>query len=105
VNNKKNSNSLNFLCCNNQSTASFFKDNSVSLGNLIGIKAGERRRLYFPNTLKFEETENKPLAKGSCSSDGNSKAQEGDMSCGICILSLFDPLLIKITKSKKNSRN
>ncbi|WJX52060.1 hypothetical protein P8452_38204 [Trifolium repens] len=88
-----------------ESTASFFKDNSVSLGNLIGIKAGERRRLYFPNTLKFEENENKPLAKGSCSSDGNSKAQEGDMSCGICILSLFDPLLIKITKSKKNSRN
>ncbi|CAJ2678672.1 unnamed protein product [Trifolium pratense] len=87
-----------------ESTASFFKDNSVSLGNLIGIKAGERRRLYFPNTLRFEENENKPLAKGSCSSDGT-KSQEGDMSCGICILSLLDPLLIKITKSKKNSRN
>ncbi|CAI8618263.1 unnamed protein product [Vicia faba] len=84
-----------------ESTASFFKDNSVSLGHLIGIRAGERSRLYFPNTIRFEEKENKPLARDSCSND-TSKSQEVDMFCGICIPSLLDPLLIKISKSKKN---
>ncbi|XP_058735446.1 uncharacterized protein LOC131607461 isoform X2 [Vicia villosa] len=87
-----------------ESTASFFKDNSVSLGHLIGIRPGDRKRLYFPNPLKFEEKENKPLAKVSCSND-TSKSQEVDMSCGVCVPSLLDPLLIKISKSKKNSRN
>ncbi|XP_013456960.2 uncharacterized protein [Medicago truncatula] len=81
-----------------ESTASFFKDNSVSLGHLIGIRAGEKRRLYFPKTLRFEERDKKPLQNGSTCSDDTSK-------CGICIPSLFDPLLIKISKSKKNSRN
>ncbi|CAL5213298.1 unnamed protein product [Lathyrus oleraceus] len=82
-----------------ESTASFFKDSSVSLGHLIGIRPGERKRLYFTNPLRLEEKEQKP-----CSND-TSKSQEVDMSCGICIPSLLDPLLIKISKSKKNLRN
>ncbi|XP_068496878.1 uncharacterized protein [Phaseolus vulgaris] len=76
-----------------KSTASFFQDNSVSLAQLIGIRAGERGRLYFPNSLRFEERKKK-LAKVSGS--GDSKV---DMSQAICI-----PLL-KIRKSKKSSRN
>ncbi|KAH9797112.1 hypothetical protein KPL71_005756 [Citrus sinensis] len=40
-----------------ESTASFFQDNSVSLGRLIGFKAGNRRSLYFPNAIRFEEHE------------------------------------------------
>ncbi|XP_061341519.1 uncharacterized protein LOC133287859 [Gastrolobium bilobum] len=84
-----------------ESTASFFQDKSVSLAQLIGIKPGERGRLYFPNTLRVEERKKK-LAKGSCS-DG-SKVQGMDMSRGICIPILLDTLL-KISKSKKSSRN
>ncbi|KAL9321185.1 hypothetical protein ACSQ67_013024 [Phaseolus vulgaris] len=84
---------LLLLFCNKKSTASFFQDNSVSLAQLIGIRAGERGRLYFPNSLRFEERKKK-LAKVSGS--GDSKV---DMSQAICI-----PLL-KIRKSKKSSRN
>ncbi|KAL5151142.1 hypothetical protein HKD37_13G037615 [Glycine soja] len=79
-----------------ESTASFFQDNSVSLAQLIGIRPGDRGRLYFPNSLRFEERKKK-LAKSS-GSDG-SKVQGMDMSRVICI-----PLL-KIRKCKKSSRN
>ncbi|QCD76786.1 hypothetical protein DEO72_LG1g407 [Vigna unguiculata] len=75
-----------------KSTASFFQDNSVSLAQLIGVRAGERGRLYFPNS-RFEERKKK-LAKAS-----TSDASKMDMSRVICI-----PLL-KIRKSKKSSRN
>ncbi|KAG4955965.1 hypothetical protein JHK84_041946 [Glycine max] len=79
-----------------ESTASFFQDNSVSLAQLIGIRPGDRGRLYYPNSLRFEERKKK-LAKSS-GSDG-SKVQGMDTSRVICI-----PLL-KIRKSKKSSRN
>ncbi|XP_027348345.1 uncharacterized protein LOC113859878 [Abrus precatorius] len=82
-----------------ESTASFFQDNSVSLGHLLGIRSGERERLY---SLRLEEKEKKTLAKGSCSDA--SKVQQVDMSRGICIPVLLDALF-KISKSKKSSRN
>ncbi|RHN71976.1 hypothetical protein MtrunA17_Chr2g0282681 [Medicago truncatula] len=84
-----------------ESTASFFKDNSVSLAQLIGFRSGDRERMYFPNSLRFEER-NKKLEKGSCSHD--SKVQGRDMSRVICIPVLLDTLL-KIRNSKKSSRN
>lgn len=90
-----------FFCCYNQSTASFFKDNSVSLAQLIGFRSGDRERMYFPNSLRFEE-KNKKLQKGSCSHD--SKVQGRDMSRVICIPVLLDTLL-KFRNSKKSSRN
>ncbi|KAK7369064.1 hypothetical protein VNO80_11098 [Phaseolus coccineus] len=79
-----------------ESTASFFQDNSVSLGHLIGLRAGEKGRLYFPNSLRIEEREEKTLAKGS-----SSEVKEEDMSRGICIPILLEALL-KISKSKKS---
>ncbi|KAL2344095.1 hypothetical protein Fmac_005380 [Flemingia macrophylla] len=83
-----------------ESTASFFQDNSVSLGYLIGLRPGEKGRLYFPNSLKLEEKrEKKTLAKGSCS-----KVKEVDMSHGICIPILLEALL-KISRSMKSSGN
>lgn len=92
------------MCWNNQSTASFFQDNSVSLGHLIGLRPGEKGRLYFPNTLRLEETEKKKtLANCSCSDDA-SKVKEVDMSRGICIPILLEALL-KISKCKKSSSN
>lgn len=90
-----------FFCGHNQSTASFFKDNSVSLAQLIGFRSGDRERMYFPNSLRFEER-NKKLEKGSCSHD--SKVQGRDMSRVICIPLLLDTML-KIRNSKKSSRN
>ncbi|CAJ1938460.1 unnamed protein product [Sphenostylis stenocarpa] len=54
-----------------ESTASFFQDNSVSLGHLIGLRAGEKGRLYFPNSLRIEEREEKTLANGSSSDDAS----------------------------------
>ncbi|CAL0309321.1 unnamed protein product [Lupinus luteus] len=84
-----------------QSTASFFQDKSVSLAQLIGFRAGDRRRLYIPNSLRIEESEKK-LAKGSCSDD--SKEQGVHISQCICIPILLDTL-VKIRKSKKNSKN
>ncbi|KAI4299423.1 hypothetical protein L6164_032888 [Bauhinia variegata] len=87
-----------------ESSASFFQDNSVSLGRLIGIRPGERRRggrLYFPNSLMFEEKE-MTLAKGSGSDD--SKLRRVDMSRGVCIPLILGALL-KITRNKKSSKN
>ncbi|XP_025690152.1 uncharacterized protein [Arachis hypogaea] len=89
-----------------QSTASFFQDKSVSLGRLIGIRGGERGRLYLPNTLRFEDTsEKKTLGDASCSDSSNSKVQEVDVAEGICIPTLLDVLLRISTKTKRTSRN
>ncbi|XP_061344581.1 uncharacterized protein LOC133290506 [Gastrolobium bilobum] len=85
-----------------ESTASFFEEHRVSLGRLIGIRPGGRGRLYFPNSLRFEEREKKTIEKGTCSDAP--EVQEMDMSRGICIPTLLDALL-KISKSKKSSRN
>nr|KYP42017.1 hypothetical protein KK1_036579 [Cajanus cajan] len=86
-----------------ESTASFFQDNSVSLGHLIGLRPGEKGRLYFPNSLKLEEKrEKKTLPKGSCSDA--SKAKQVDMARGICIPILLEALL-KISRTKKSSSN
>lgn len=74
-----------------ESTASFFKDNSVSLAQLIGVRPGDTGQSYFPNSLRFVEQREKKLAKGS------------DMSRAICIPILLDTLL-KICKRKKRSR-
>lgn len=89
------------LHCNNQSTASFFQDKSVSLAQLLGFRTDERGRLYFPKSLRFEER-NMILENGSCSN--GTKVQEKDVAKVICIPVLLDALL-KIIKSKKSSRN
>ncbi|MED6144789.1 hypothetical protein PIB30_018830 [Stylosanthes scabra] len=90
-----------------ESTASFFQDKSVSLGRLIGIRGGERGRLYFTNTLRFEDSsEKKTLGDETCSESDSSKVQEVDVSDGgICILTLLDVLLRISTKTKRTSRN
>ncbi|XP_057422277.1 uncharacterized protein LOC130716104 [Lotus japonicus] len=87
-----------------ESTASFFQDKSVSLGYLIGIRQGERRRLHLGNSLRFEEMEMKTLAKGSCSEASKLEEMCMCMSCGICIPKLLNALQ-KINKSKKGTRN
>ncbi|KAJ7968602.1 Proline-rich protein like [Quillaja saponaria] len=82
-----------------QSSASFFHDRSVSLGRLIGIKPGERGRLYFPNSIRFEERER--ILKDSC--PDASKGQGIDLSRWICIPLLLGAL-VKMSQSKKSRR-
>ncbi|KAM3251528.1 hypothetical protein P3L10_005598 [Capsicum annuum] len=83
-----------------QSTMSFFQDQSVSLGRLIGIKPGTRGRLEFSNRVHNEKNEN-VSARRSESEDY--KAQKGDnMSQKVCV-PLLHNVLEKMSRSKSNS--
>lgn len=80
-----------------QSTMSFFQDQSVSLGRLIGIKPGSRGRLEFSNRFHNENVS----ARKSESEDY--KGQEGDnMSQKLCV-PLLHNVLEKMSRSKSNS--
>ncbi|KAL5839484.1 hypothetical protein ACOSQ4_012092 [Xanthoceras sorbifolium] len=79
-----------------ESTASFFQDNSVSLGRLIGFKPSNGGSLYFPKAIHFEEHE-RIAVRGKCS-DVN-KGHIVDLSHGICI-----PLLMKMSRSRSKPR-
>ncbi|GLT82816.1 hypothetical protein SLE2022_011530 [Rubroshorea leprosula] len=81
-----------------ESTASFFQDNSVSLGRLIGFRHrdGGRGTLYLPNSLPIEEHSRIPV-RGTCKDV--SKEQSVDMSQGICIPLLLG-VLVKMNRSK-----
>ncbi|KAJ8545492.1 hypothetical protein K7X08_018075 [Anisodus acutangulus] len=65
-----------------ESTMSFFQDQSVSLGRLIGIKPGNRGRLELSNRVHCEKNENVSARK---SESEDCKGQEGDnMSQKLC---------------------
>ncbi|KAK2642376.1 hypothetical protein Ddye_024139 [Dipteronia dyeriana] len=86
-----------------ESTKSFFQDNSVSLGRLIGFKGGNGGSLYFPKAaIRFEEHERitTTTVGGRCS-DVLNKGQNNvvDLSHGICI-----PLLMKMSRSRSKQR-
>ncbi|KAI9198793.1 hypothetical protein LWI28_022217 [Acer negundo] len=83
-----------------ESTTSFFQDNSVSLGRLIGFKAGNGGSLYFPKTaIRFEERERitttAAAVRGRCSDVSKGHNSVVDLSHGICI-----PLLMKMSRSR-----
>ncbi|XVF40449.1 hypothetical protein PTKIN_Ptkin01aG0114400 [Pterospermum kingtungense] len=67
-----------------ESSASFFQDDSVSLGKLIGYRPRERGSLYFQNTIRGET--------GACAS----KEQSAE---GICI-----PLILKMSRNRSKSK-
>ncbi|KAK4347185.1 hypothetical protein RND71_033524 [Anisodus tanguticus] len=72
-----------------ESTMSFFQDQSVSLGRLIGIKPGNRGRLELSNRVHCEKKENVSARK---SESEDCKGQEGDnMSQKLCV-----PLLHRV---------
>ncbi|KAM7263605.1 hypothetical protein ACFE04_001288 [Oxalis oulophora] len=67
-----------------QSSASFFKDHSVSLGRLIGFQPVERKGLYVPNTALIEEPDEGISAiRESCADVSTSRRV--DMFQSICI--------------------
>ncbi|KAK4361136.1 hypothetical protein RND71_020088 [Anisodus tanguticus] len=85
-----------------ESTMSFFQDQSVSLGRLIGIKPGNRGRLEFSNRVHCEKNENISARR---SESENYKGQEGDnMSQKLCV-PLLHNMLEKMSRSKSNSHS
>ncbi|GMN50741.1 hypothetical protein TIFTF001_019898 [Ficus carica] len=83
-----------------ESTASFFQDNSMSLGRLIGIRPGERGRLYLPNSIHFEE--HGRISRTGSQSDAS--RGHGVYKCrGICI-PLLVCALMKTNRSKSKAR-
>ncbi|TQD88172.1 hypothetical protein C1H46_026233 [Malus baccata] len=84
-----------------ESSASFFQDHSTSLGRLIGLRTGDRGRLYLPNSIHFEEHERISI-RGSHSEV--STRHRVDMSRRICIPLLLCAL-VKISRSKNKSKS
>ncbi|KAK1556671.1 hypothetical protein Q3G72_009876 [Acer saccharum] len=88
-----------------ESTTSFFQDKSVTLGRLIGFKAGNGGSLYFPKTaIRFEEHERRittktTAARGRCSDVSKGHNSVVDLSHGICV-----PLLMKMNRSRSKQR-
>ncbi|TXG47458.1 hypothetical protein EZV62_026752 [Acer yangbiense] len=105
----ENTGSSGVNCEINQSTASFFQDNSLSLGQLIGFKGCNGGSLYFLKpAIHFEEHERRitttttttTVVRGRCS-DVNKGHNYSvvDLSHGICI-----PLLMKMSRSRSKQR-
>lgn len=86
----------------NQSTASFFKDHSVSLGRLIGIRPGDHKeRLCFPNSIgRYQEHKRLPRRVSRFDVCGGHGV---DMSRGICAPLLLGAL-VKINRNKAKTK-
>ncbi|PWA64174.1 hypothetical protein CTI12_AA346690 [Artemisia annua] len=80
-----------------ESTASFFQDNSVSLGRLIGIRPRDNGRLYFPRPAYI------PTPR-SRHSEALPDADQIETSQGVCVPNLMN-ILVKISRSKSHSRH
>ncbi|XP_021902202.1 uncharacterized protein LOC110817807 [Carica papaya] len=81
-----------------ESTTSFFKDHSVSLGKLIGLRTGERGRLYFTNSIQCEQRER--LSVRTQCADASVAHNKPEMSPGICV-----PLLLCALVKTGRTRN
>ncbi|OAY26234.1 uncharacterized protein LOC110603414 [Manihot esculenta] len=84
-----------------ESTASFFQDNSKSLGRLIGIQPRKGNGdLYLPTRIQLDERERKSVRKASSEV---SRGHRPEVSEGLCI-----PLLVatmeKMSRSKSKTR-
>ncbi|XVF87436.1 hypothetical protein PTKIN_Ptkin18bG0120000 [Pterospermum kingtungense] len=85
-----------------ESSASFFQDNSVSLGKLIGFRRQDRGSLYFQNTNHGEESHRGLPVRGACKDV--SRGHSTDMTQGICI-PLILGALVKIGRNKSKSKS
>ncbi|PPS13435.1 hypothetical protein GOBAR_AA07148 [Gossypium barbadense] len=85
-----------------ESSASFFQDNSVSLGKLIGYGPGERESLYLQNSIHTDQSCRLPV-RGACNCKNKGRSADASHSQGICIPLLLGALL-KITGNKIKSR-
>ncbi|XP_039038000.1 uncharacterized protein LOC120175443 isoform X2 [Hibiscus syriacus] len=83
-----------------ESSASFFQDNSVSLGKLIGLGASERRPLYLQNTISTHQSNRRLPVRGACNCKD---VHSADTSHGICIPLILGALL-KISRNRIKSK-
>ncbi|XVF27592.1 hypothetical protein REPUB_Repub14bG0121800 [Reevesia pubescens] len=83
-----------------ESSASFFQDNSVSLGKLIGFRQRDRGSLYLQNTPHTEPSNRLPVT-GSCKDV--CRGHNANMSQGICI-PLILGALVKISRNRTKSK-
>ncbi|MBA0868571.1 hypothetical protein Goshw_015741 [Gossypium schwendimanii] len=87
-----------------ESTASFFQDNSVSLGKLIGFRQRDTGSvLYLQSTIGAEQN---TIVSGVCNCNDVSRGQCGDLcgqGQGICIPMILGTL-VKITRSRSKSK-
>ncbi|KAI3495321.1 hypothetical protein L1887_37615 [Cichorium endivia] len=79
-----------------ESTVSFFQDNSVTLGRLIGLKPRDNGTLYFPRTSGIPQ-------QISESSKVSSNAHQIENSHGVCVPNLLN-ILVKMSRSKSDAR-
>ncbi|CAK9181853.1 unnamed protein product [Ilex paraguariensis] len=99
-----------------ESTASFFQDQSVPLGRLIGLRPRNRGSLYFPNTVCFDQHQIVPNRRSGSSVFPNtigfnqqqivkthSRSGSDEMSRGLCVPRLLD-VIEKISRSKSSSK-
>ncbi|KAF5474445.1 hypothetical protein F2P56_006344 [Juglans regia] len=86
-----------------ESTASFFQDQSVSLGRLIGLRPGERRSLYMPKSIPFKDHDTISKRDAPCDVPRGGGQRVLDILQGICI-PLLTGALEKISRSKSKSR-
>ncbi|MFQ6654407.1 hypothetical protein Gotur_025407 [Gossypium turneri] len=87
-----------------QSTASFFQDNSVSLGKLIGFRQRDTGSvLYLQSTIGAEQN---TIVSGVCNCNDVSRGRCGDLcgpGQGLCIPMILGTL-VKITRSRSKSK-
>ncbi|KAK8485105.1 hypothetical protein V6N13_062967 [Hibiscus sabdariffa] len=87
-----------------QSSASFFQDNSVSLGKLIGFGQHERGSVRcFQNTIPAAEESNWQPVAGSGAGDCEDVSSGDLCRLGICI-QVMAGSLVKITRSRSKSK-
>ncbi|KAL3522326.1 hypothetical protein ACH5RR_015160 [Cinchona calisaya] len=84
-----------------ESTASFFQDQSVSLGRLIGIRPGNRGSLQFPNTMQFRQHRSFSSPRSNAEV---SRAHGVETSQGLCV-PLLQNVIEKMSRSKSTSRH
>ncbi|XP_071930506.1 uncharacterized protein [Coffea arabica] len=84
-----------------ESTASFFQDQSVPLGRLIGIKPASRGSLQFPSTNDFRQ--HRSLSSGRSNAEV-SRNPGVETSQGLCV-PLLHNVIEKMSRSKSTSRH
>ncbi|KAJ0589726.1 hypothetical protein HanIR_Chr04g0189481 [Helianthus annuus] len=78
-----------------ESTASFFQDNSVSLGRLIGIRPRDNGALYFPRPVCIQRQRSQRYEESPY-------ADQTNTSRVICVPNLLN-MLAKMSRSKSHS--
>ncbi|XP_076909419.1 uncharacterized protein LOC143566679 [Bidens hawaiensis] len=78
-----------------ESTASFFQDNRVSLGRLIGLRPRDNGTLYFPRPVCIPQERSQRYKESSYT-------HQTETPRGVCVPNLLN-ILVKMSRSKSQS--